>query len=314
MEAHPYRLSPFSNYWDKDNEPSRNGFQFSQWYDWFDIQKLDFEAGLYKGSKKTYERGDHPYVINEYGWLWVTRDGKPTLLSEFPFAHIFRNEPNPTAENYREASAYLWAGLTGYWRAHRNFAGIQHFVYITGYAPSQICESKEEFLCHIPGAYLDGNDVNNLGKTRVFTSDPFMDIENQKIEPRWLAYGKMVWNPMAIYIDYWKENFDPGKKLEIPLIVTSDYHQPRKAQVFLYLGKPNSAEAELIYSKKVNISPNGKISLKVGVETPKKMEPFIIYAELKPDGGERSSFSIRKLGFKHLGQPIPFPSAISVRP
>lgn len=66
------------------------------------------------------------------------------------------------ALGYREAHAYLVGGLTEFWRAHRAYAGVQHFVYLTA--------------SH-------------------WTADNFLDPEQLEIEPRWFEYAKNAFAP-----------------------------------------------------------------------------------------------------------------------
>ena len=43
---------------------------------------------------------------------------------------------NSTAEQRLALNAYLLAGLTEYWRAYRQYAGVLHFVYLTSSDPA----------------------------------------------------------------------------------------------------------------------------------------------------------------------------------
>jgi hypothetical protein len=41
-----------------------------------------------------------------------------------------------------QLAAYLNAGLTEFWRAHRHFAGVLHFVYLTSRRPCSLDSSR----------------------------------------------------------------------------------------------------------------------------------------------------------------------------
>ncbi|MFB3830109.1 MAG: glycoside hydrolase family 2 TIM barrel-domain containing protein, partial [Bryobacteraceae bacterium] len=71
----------------------------------------------------------HAVILNEYGWVWLNRDGTPTELTKEVYARLAG--PNATARERFELNAYYVGGLTEFWRAHRNFAGVLHFVYLT---------------------------------------------------------------------------------------------------------------------------------------------------------------------------------------
>ena len=55
-------------------------------------------------------RDDNPIVINEYGWLWLNRDGTPTELTGNVYADL--TGPNATAEERFAMNGYLLGGLT----------------------------------------------------------------------------------------------------------------------------------------------------------------------------------------------------------
>ncbi|MGC4055067.1 MAG: hypothetical protein QM757_40015 [Paludibaculum sp.] len=71
----------------------------------------------------------HAVIANEYGWLWLNRDGSPTLLTENVYERLLGK--NATPRQRFELYAYNLAGLTEFWRAHRNFAGVLHFTWLT---------------------------------------------------------------------------------------------------------------------------------------------------------------------------------------
>jgi hypothetical protein len=66
-------------------------------------------------------------LINEYGWLWLNRDGTPTRLTENLYPQLMETT-NSTARERLDLYAYLLAAKTEFWRAHRQYAGIVHFV------------------------------------------------------------------------------------------------------------------------------------------------------------------------------------------
>jgi len=95
----------------------------------------------------------HATIINEYGWLWLRRDGEPTLLTE----KLYESCSGPGT---RRSSARA-VGLPAR-RERRILArapqlrGILHFVYLT---------------CSYPG---------------VFTADHFRDVTSLELDP-WFA-------------------------------------------------------------------------------------------------------------------------------
>ena len=82
-------------------------------------------------------------------------------------------------------NAYLLAGLTEYWRAHRNFAGVLHFVYLTA---------------SFPGAY---------------TSDHFLDVRTLQLEPNFADYVAESFKPLGVYINSGSPSFKPASAIPL---------------------------------------------------------------------------------------------------
>ena len=57
----------------------------------------------------------HALILNEYGWLWLNRDGSPTELTKQLYPRLLG--PGATAEDRLAMNAYLLGGITEYWRA-----------------------------------------------------------------------------------------------------------------------------------------------------------------------------------------------------
>src|ERR1035438_3279472 len=75
----------------------------------------------------------HAMILNEYGWVWLNRDGTPTLLTQKLYPRLLGNDN--TTENRFAMQAYLLGGETEFWRAYRRYAGVLHFVYLTASDP-----------------------------------------------------------------------------------------------------------------------------------------------------------------------------------
>jgi hypothetical protein len=121
----------------------------------------------------------HATIANEYGWLWLNRDGTPTLLTEDVYRTIA-----PKADNAERLKlwAYLLGGLTEHWRASRHYAGVLHFVYLT---------------CSYPG---------------VFTSDHWRDVEKLELDPDFEQYAGNAFKPLGVYLNFWQPKIKPGER------------------------------------------------------------------------------------------------------
>jgi hypothetical protein len=172
VEDHPYL---FSRNWDND----KPGFSMTE---------LERMTGA-KTANAAHPTAA-PVFINEYGWLWINRDGSPTLLTKKVYEKLLG--PNATNEERIETDAYLLAGLTEFWRAHRNFAGVLHFVYLT-------CSYHS-----------------------VFTSDHFLDIEKLELHPQFSDYVGQAFNPVGVYVNFWQPKVEPGTTHRIPVMIVND--------------------------------------------------------------------------------------------
>lgn len=154
----------------------------------FDMTQLESRDGA--GRSWFTPPTGHATINNEYGWLWLTRDGNPTLLTE----KVYRTLPYPhaTAAERLETNAYLLAGLTEYWRAFRYFCAVMHFVYLTASLP-------------------DG-----------FTSDNFKDVKNLELQPLFESWVGEAFKPLGVYINFWRRELPGGETHEFQVMMVND--------------------------------------------------------------------------------------------
>ena len=137
-EAHPYRHNP--------------NFRMAEFTR---MSPKPGEPGSGAGNPVP-NRGDNPILINEYGWLWLNRDGTPTTLSQEIYRRLLGADA--TAQQRRDLYARILAAKTEFWRSGRKVAGVMHFCGL-GYSR--------------PGGQ---------------TSDNFIDIERPAFEPHFFQY------------------------------------------------------------------------------------------------------------------------------
>ena len=143
----------------------------------------------------------NPPLINEYGWLWLNRDGSPTRLTQRVYSQLMGD--NTTARQRLDMWAYLLAGKTEFWRAHRKYAGIIHFVYLT---------------CSYPGVY---------------TSDHFRDVTKLELDPAFADYVSESFKPLGVYINFFQPKLEAGTERTFKIMMVNDL--PRAAQGRLVL-------------------------------------------------------------------------------
>ncbi len=163
------------------------------------MEDLEFRGGGDRAGLPTARA----LILNEYGYLWVHRNGSPARLTKKIWDKLL--PPDATPEERLEEYAYLVSGLTEYWRAYRRFAAVLHFVYLTNDRPDGV------------------------------TSDSFRDIENLKLEPHFEEYMSNAFKPVGVYINFWHPTMQPGtvKKLEVMMI--NDKTEPTSGRLSVVL-------------------------------------------------------------------------------
>jgi hypothetical protein len=167
------------------------------------FQMSDLEKMTGARSRNSGHPTAHAAFINEYGWVWLNRDGTPTLLTENVYKRLVGADATP--EKRFLYNAYWLAGLTEYWRAHRDFAGVLHFVYLTA---------------SFPGA---------------FTSDHFLDVAKLQLEPHFVDYVGEAFKPLGVYIDFWREQLTAGASPAFAVMMVNDHDSPRQGTLRLTL-------------------------------------------------------------------------------
>lgn len=150
----------------------------------------------------------HAPVINEYGWLWLNRDGTPTRLTEKLYPQLLGTTQS-TARERLDLYAYLLAAKTEFWRAHRQYAGIIHFVYLT---------------CSYPGVY---------------TADHFQDVTNLRLDPAFADYVGEAFKPLGVYLNFFQPSLRSGQTQSFKVMLINDDDTPVSGRLTLSLENEN---------------------------------------------------------------------------
>jgi beta-galactosidase len=190
-ESHPYLFSRTA--W------GQKPFRLSE------LAHLSGKPGLMPDQRKL----DVAVIINEYDWLWLTRDGNPTSLTAKVYEDLLGK--NSTVEQRRVLHARCVAALTEFWRCHREAAGVLHFCGL-GYS-------------------RPGDKPRPEGGA---TSDDFTDIEKLTFEPHFAEYVREAFNPVGLMLDFWDEEVPAGAARSLKVFVINDLDQDWHGQVRLY--------------------------------------------------------------------------------
>ncbi len=131
-------------------------------------------------------------ILNEYGWLWLNRDGTPTTLTRQVYKNLLGEDAAPYQRRYYYARTL--AALTEFWRGHRACAGVLHF-------------------CGLGYSRPNGQ-----------TSDHFTNLEALTFDPDFHKYVRDAFAPVGVMIDFWAETNPPGV-VTVPVVIINDQYE-----------------------------------------------------------------------------------------
>jgi beta-galactosidase len=144
-------------------------------------------------------RRNNPLVINEYGGLWLNRDGSPTKLAQQAYNYLL--PPSATTEDRRLLYARNMAAITEFFRAHRKAAGVLQFTGLGYSMPDGV------------------------------TSDDFVDIEKLTRDPHFYTYLRDAFAPVGLMVDAWTEEYPGGAAQEFSVLLVNDLYEAWKGNV-----------------------------------------------------------------------------------
>ena len=254
-EPHPYRLlntTPMSA------DEAKNYFERRP----YDLGELD----NWNESRSVLEAGV-PQLVNEYGWIWLWRDGRPAKLTVNNY-NYFVGE-NATPQQRWEMQAY-WLQLETEWlRAERTIAGVLAFTHLT----------------------------NNYG----FTGDWFINnIKDLEISPT-LKWFKHCFAPQAVFINLVDQRYmkhpaphKPGSNLLFNLVGVNDYRTPAIGKTVVKLIN-SKGEVVVQQDMTIRIDPFIKRTVPCMMKLPNEKGGYLLVAEFYPEGKNEPVVSRRYL-------------------
>jgi beta-galactosidase len=232
------------------------------------LKENPYELGNLDNFKKWYPNvpdAKSAQLVNEYGWIWLWRDGSPSKLTKKHFDYFVG--PDATPQQRWELQAY-WLQLETEWlRSERSIAGVLAFCLLTnnyGYT----------------GDYFSGN-IASLTPT---------------ITLKWF---KHCFAPVAAFINlpdqrYFKNNkpYQPKSKLSFNLVGVNDFAVPQNGKVSILL--LNSAGKEVsVQNLDIMIPAFKSTNLPVTIKLPALPGGYMILAKLSLPGKTESVISRR---------------------
>ena len=252
---------PWENSYNKPagpNDPVENHpyLMISGWHDKLAFKMSDLETMDGRPAPGSLPSDTHPPIINEYGWLWLNRDGTPTLLTENVYRQLLGT--NSTARERLDLYAYLLAGKTEFWRAHRQYAGIVHFVYLT---------------CSYPGVY---------------TADHFADVTQLKLDPAFADYMGEAFKPLGVYLNFFQPSIKAGNTRAYEVTMVNDAYSPARGTLTLAL-ETMSGEPLASAECRFDVAALGDAHYSLTLRAPDAAQPkCLLKAVARADGKNKS--------------------------
>jgi len=188
----------------------------------------------------------HAGIINEYDWLWLNRDGTPTLVSQSVYDHYLG--PNATPEQRFELCGYLLAGITEFWRAYRHYAAVMYLAYLDA---------------SIPGSS---------------TCDNFQDVEKLVLEPHFEHYMKEAFKPLGVYINFFHTQMEAGSKRRIRVMTVNDEYDAVKGNLVLALTPAEGGTEVARLESPLRIPALGQMTYDFVFEVPQTEGDYLLSA------------------------------------
>jgi len=263
IEDHPYRFT-------------LNGLPEEWNIPGFDMLTLESECGHMRQSTigtPTLSTG-HAMTISEYEWLWLTRGGE---VSRY-LANTYHKLPYPvsTAMERQETCNYLLAGMTEYWRAHRNYAQVIFHAWLAG----------------------------DTGPGHCAVCDYFKDPQTLEFQPAFYKYVKEAFKPLGVYLEFWKREVQMGEERIFYVMLINDYHEEKNGEVILTIDYDDGDSFE-IEKKSFTMGGNGSSTIKYVMHMPEKIGKATMKATAVTDDG-LSTTSYRWIEVKKEIAPRPY--------
>jgi hypothetical protein len=253
---------PWENGWSEPQSPTdcveSHPYFFSR--DWsgqgrFHLSELAGMSGV-PGLNDRQQRVPVPIIVNEYAWLWLTRDGYPTCLTGKVYENLLGTQS--TAEQRQRLYARYLAAETEFWRCHRQCAGVLEFCGL-GYS-------------------RPGDRPRPEGGA---TSDRWIDLESLTWEPNFERYVRDAFSPVGLMLDFWADELPAGAERTFPVVVINDLEREWQGEVRLRVLQGEECLSTRIVSGRV--PGYGRAILTISQSIPAAPGDYTLAAELTGD-------------------------------
>ncbi|MDH6306532.1 beta-galactosidase [Parabacteroides sp. PF5-5] len=237
------------------------------------------DLNAWEGGFRPIQDAGVPQLVNEYGWIWLWRNGKPSKLTVNNY-NYYLGEKASSPDACRELQAY-WLQLETEWlRAERGIAGVLAF-------------------CHL---------TNNYG----FTGDWFInDIKDLEVSPAF-KWFKHCFAPEAVFVDVVDQRYTkhlspytPGSTLAFNLIGINDNKEQSKGKLALKLLDKNGkavVQSDIAFT----IEAYNKKLHPCLIELPQQEGGYLLIAEYSPEGKNTPVISRRYINVAKERKPFDY--------
>ena len=220
----------------------------------YPLGNLDFKPGILR----TIQESGSAQLVNEYGWIWLWRNGIPSKLTVDVFDYYLGK--NSTPEQNWELQAY-WMELETEWlRSEPAIAGVLAFCYL----------------------------ANNYG----YTGDWFTgNIKDLKPTPT-LEWFRHAFAPVATFINLTDERYtkyiEPhptGSTLLFNLVGINNLHSSVSGKIKVKLIDQNGQSSEE-QNLDVKLDSYLRTDIPVAMKLPSKEGGYLLVAEFTPENGK----------------------------
>jgi len=216
---------------------------------------------------KMIQKAGVPQLANEYGWIWLWRNGMPSKLTVDVYDYYLGHNSTPAQNS--EFQAYDIQLETEWLRSEPALAGVLAFCYLT----------------------------NNYGYTGDWFTGDIKDL-NPSLALQWL---KHAFAPSAVFIDLTDERYvkqavphQPGEKMRLKLAKINDLSESVTGNVTLRI---INSEGKSVSEKNIKevLQPFDHSFSEVELPLPKKPGGYLLLAEFAGTGAKITSISRRFL-------------------
>jgi hypothetical protein len=222
--------------------------------DYYPLGNLDFKPGILRNIRES----SSVQLVNEYGWIWLWRDGQPSKLTTDVYEYYLGKNSTP-AENW-ELQAY-WLQLETEWlRSEPSVAGVLAFCYLT----------------------------NNYGYTGDWFRGSIRDLQPTPA----LDWFRHAFAPAATFINLTDERYtrfikphDPGSQLLFNLAGVNNLNRPVSGTVRIWLiddrGKVTAEQ-----QRPVRLESFLRTDIPVSLTLPSLPGGYVLVAGFTPSDGK----------------------------